>query len=140
MKGRAFLQTARWLLQHGGNEQDWRTATSRAYYALLLECRDLLEDGGIVIPPKQAVHAAVRLCFSYAADDDLKQIGDALDTLTRLRNAADYSTRASAWFTTMYKTQEAVALSQDALAILDQITADPVRHAASRAALQAAKA
>lgn len=41
MNGRAFLEVARGLAQDA-TEAHWRSALGRAYYALLLEARDLL--------------------------------------------------------------------------------------------------
>ena len=41
MKGREFLTVAQQLLQ-GGTEGHWRSASGRAYYALLIEGREAL--------------------------------------------------------------------------------------------------
>lgn len=41
MRGREFLETADRLASMTA-EPDWRSAMSRAYYALFLECRDAL--------------------------------------------------------------------------------------------------
>lgn len=136
MDGRAFLDLARELLL-GKTEAHWRGAAGRAYYALLLECREALRRWGIALPSGHGIHAFVRLRFSYAADADLKVIGRTLDHLVRLRNFADYELPSSPSFKSSLRAQKAVTESATALALLDAIEADPAHRSAAIAALKA---
>jgi uncharacterized protein (UPF0332 family) len=124
MDGRAFLSTARQLVGSRA-EEDWRTAASRAYYALFLECREALHRWGFVISQRDRAHAEVRLRFSYAADPDLKHIGTTLDRLSQLRNRADYDLAPAPWFLTNVEAKEAVTKADKAIALLDQSMRTP---------------
>jgi hypothetical protein len=89
MQGRAFIDLAADVLA-GNTEPHRRGAAGRAYYGLMLECRDALFRWGFNLPPRDSVHTFVRLRFGYAADPDLKKIGRVLEDLVKLRNRADY--------------------------------------------------
>ncbi len=136
MQGRDYVAYARGLLG-GGTEVSWRTAAGRAYYGLMLECREALSRWGFPLPPHENVHSFVRLRFVYPADADLKKIGAILETLNRLRNEADYRL-SSTWFATDARARLAVVDATTALALLDAIVSDPVRAAAAVAAIRAA--
>src|SRR5947209_18448632 len=135
MDGRAFLGIARELML-GGSEPHWRAAAGRAYYALMLEGREALRAWGFVLPPRDQVHAFVRLRFTYAADPDAKSIGWDLDRLVQLRNHADYDLSAPQ-FATDGRAQDSINRAARALALLDAIAGDPVRRAAVVADIQA---
>jgi hypothetical protein len=135
MDGRQFLDSARRMAK-GHIEADWRTAAGRAYYALFIECRDVLLRWGFTIRRDKA-HHVVRLRFTYAAVPELKQIGLQLEQLGRLRTSADYETSLSGQFSNGKAAQQAVKDSEGAITILDQIEADPSRRAAAMAAIQA---
>ncbi|MCI0638221.1 MAG: hypothetical protein L0Y72_10285 [Gemmataceae bacterium] len=134
MAGRRFLDVAHALIV-GQSEYFWRAAVVNAYYALFLECRDALLAWGHKPTPGQNVHAWARLKFAYSSSSDLKAIGDALDELVRMRNKASYDLAATVMFSAPATAQNAIRRSVQALAILDQILADPVRQKAAIASL-----
>jgi uncharacterized protein (UPF0332 family) len=136
MDGRTFLDVARELIQ-GQSEAHWRTAAGRAYYSLILEARAALLRWGILIPPRDSVHAAVRLRFLYASDPDLHQFGLTLDDLGQLRNEADYRLSRAGSFATAAAATRAVNQAVQALAALDQVEADKLRLAAAAADIRA---
>lgn len=137
MDGRAFLDLARQLIL-GTTEAHWRGAAGRAYYALMLECREALRRWGFAPPSGHGVHSFVRLRFVYAHDLDLKEIGYKLEKLGKIRNFADYEIPSSPFFKSAKIAQESIDDATDALALLDQIEADPPRRAAAVAAINTA--
>ncbi len=136
MDGRKFLDVAGELVV-GRSEAHWRAAAGRAYYAVLLEGRDCLHRWGFTPPPRDQVHAFVRLRFTYAPDPDLRQIGIALDYLSQLRNRADYE-MSSASFATDRRAHRALTDATRAISILDAIDSAPPRRAAAIAAIRTA--
>jgi uncharacterized protein (UPF0332 family) len=137
MDGREFLTAARRLLQTK-MEADLRSATSRAYYALMHEAKALLLQWGFAILPRENVHTFVRLRFSYAQNVDTKEIGRRLDKLVKWRNAADYQLTTIGPFGSDQLPQQAVDEAKDTIALLDALDANSARRAAAIAAIQAA--
>jgi hypothetical protein len=135
MEGRAFLESAKRLIGSTA-EEDWRTAAGRAYYALMLEGREVLHRWGFVAPNNDKVHSYVRLRFVYATDPDLKTIGYLLEDLTKLRNAADYKLNTLGPFASLSPTRQAILDSSAGIVKLAGIDADPVRRAAAIAAIR----
>jgi hypothetical protein len=135
MDGRAFLDVAQRLSQER-TEADWRSAVGRAYYGLLLEGRAALRRWGFVSPPRDQVHRFVRLCLVYAADQDLKNIGRALEELQKLRNQADYEPEQVGRFASSLVAQQAVAKARAAIALLDHVETDANRRAAAIATIR----
>ena len=134
--GRAFLEVAR-ELAGGATEAHWRSATGRAYYALMLEARDLLDGWGIPTPPRDRVHGFVRLKLLYAADPDLKQVGLTLERLARYRNDADYQlSDPRRRFANAAEANKSVQDAGKAIALLDQIEGDPPRRTAAIASIR----
>jgi hypothetical protein len=136
MKGR-LLDLAVEVLS-GGTEVHWRGALGRAYYALMLECREALFRWGFKLPPRDNVHTWVRLRFTFPADPDLKVLGLALDRLGRLRNAADYDLATLPAFANDQRARDSVQEVTYALALVDAIDADPSRRLPFVAAIQKA--
>jgi hypothetical protein len=137
MQGRAFLKVARQLLA-GGSEASRRSATGRAYYGLLHECRDSLYRWGIAMPPRENVHSFVRLRFIFAADPGLKEIGGRIEKLVKLRNRADYDLSTQTDFVSDKHTERMLNEAEKSLALLDAINADPARQAAAIVAVRKA--
>lgn len=136
MDGRAFLDSAQRLVQ-GTLEADWRSTSGRAYYALFSEARAALRRWGFLPNRGEPIHAWVRLRFAYANESDLKQIGQWLDWLGQLRNEADYRLDHPGRFHDASESRIAIQMSRRAIALLDQIEADPARRAAALAAVAA---
>ncbi len=90
---------------------------------------------GGTVPPRQNVHAFVRLQLLYASDADLKTAGRSLDDLGLLRNRASYRLSPSKEFASGAAAQQAIQEAADHIAILDAIEADPARLAAAIASL-----
>ena len=130
MRGRAFIDLAPDILA-GNTEAHRRGAAGRAYYGLMLECRDALFRWGFTLPPRDSVHTFARLRFSYAAPPDLKSISWSLDRLVKLRNHADYDLSPHVDFASNTRPQQAIDDAKAALVVLDAIDADPARQAAA---------
>ena len=134
MPGRGFLDVAR-DFAGGPTEYHQRAAVVNAYYALVLECRDALFRWGIAMPPRDKMHAWVRLRFTYAGDADLRFIGFTLDDMVKDRNKASYDLQAPQ-FGTPAIALNAIKKATTALARLGQIDADPARRAAAIASIK----
>lgn len=131
MDGRAFLDVARELVG-GATEAHRRAAAGRAYYALMLEARELLGRWGLSGPPRDGVHAFVRLRLLYSDDPGLKQVGLTLERLGRLRNDADYQlTDPRRQFPRTGTVEAAVRDAGKAIALLDDVEQDGIRRAAA---------
>ena len=135
MDSRRFLDLARRLLADP-REENWRAAAGRAYYALMLTCRDALRAWGFVPQRGENIHPFVRLRFYYGTLHELKTIGDALDNLSQLRSKADYDMH-SPRFATDADAVNAVSEAAAALALLDAIETDPARRNAAIADIRA---
>jgi hypothetical protein len=114
----------------------WRAVIIHAYYALLLESRDAMTRWGLPPLTRQQLHAQVRLRLVYSTDRELKDIGDALETLGKHRNLASYDLRPLPLFATATDAVDDVKLAAAALAQLDAIDADPARRAAAVASIR----
>lgn len=82
-------------LSMGLREADWRTATSRAYYAAFHKARRLLVRNGFTVPRGDQAHAYLWLRLCNCQHADVADAGLALNDLRRARNQADYDVDAS---------------------------------------------
>jgi uncharacterized protein (UPF0332 family) len=84
-----FLELAgEWCI--GTREGEWRTAMSRAYFAVFHVARQLLQQGGFVVPDGDQAHAYLWLRLSNSGHPDVNRGGNDLNNMRRLRNWADY--------------------------------------------------
>ena len=127
MDPRRFFDLARELFARGG-EEAWRSAVGRAYYALLLACRDALARWDFPPPPASNVHRQTRVAFERADDTDLKVIGVSLGDLAKWRVIADSELSDPAPRGLQF-VRRAIEASESALGLLDAIDADPIRRA-----------
>jgi hypothetical protein len=134
MDPKRFLDVARRLLTRSA-EEDWRTAANRAYYSLMIPCRDALSQWGFVAPKADAVHQFVRSRFYLSSYPDLTPIGTILNHLSHLRNQADYE-MSSLQFKTVSVVRQAVLDADDGLKQLDALQADAAKLAAAIAAIR----
>ncbi len=135
MDGRAFLDVAE-ELSRGATETHWRAAAGRAYYALMLEGRDLLHRWGFDPPPRENVHSFVRLRLLYSSDGDLKRVGRTLEDLVQRRNMADYGLDTPGDFASAERAIEAIHKAGDAISWLDLVDGDTPRREAAIASIQ----
>ncbi len=89
MNERDFLTLAVSLAAES-TEAAWRTAVSRAYYAVFHVARLLLQDLGFAIPRADRAHAYLTLRLQNCGNPQVGQAGTDLEDLRRLRNRADY--------------------------------------------------
>jgi uncharacterized protein (UPF0332 family) len=89
MTGRDFLDVAFDLLA-GSREADWRSATSRAYYAGFHCARELLLSWGFSVPISEQAHAYLWRRLSNCGHPDIREAGLRMYQLRGTRNWADY--------------------------------------------------
>jgi len=77
-------------LSTGSREADWRSATSRAYYAAFHKARRLFLRNGFVVPRGEQAHAYLWLRLSNSQHPDVDNVGVLLSQLKTSRNRADY--------------------------------------------------
>jgi uncharacterized protein (UPF0332 family) len=90
MDPKQFQYLASGLAEHGTSESEFRTAISRAYYAVFNLGVILLNELGFTIPKNQYAHEEVRRHFNNSGDNDLIELAIKIDDLRTKRNHADY--------------------------------------------------
>ena len=120
---RDFLSLAA-NLANGTTEAEWRTASSRAYYAAFHVARRLLLDLGFRVPRAERAHGYLWLRLSNAGHADVILAGGRLDDLRRHRNQADYDDHL---FIAQATTDADVRLAEKVIQALDAAAVDPVR-------------
>lgn len=88
MDPREFLTVAANL--HASDEAGRRTSVSRAYYALFLSARDLLEAESLPIMHSAEDHQLVPNYLGDSGDQAIVDVGDAIRDLRHERTVADY--------------------------------------------------
>lgn len=123
MNFRDYLTLAH-TLSSGTTEAEWRSASSRAYYATFHVARLLLLDLGFRVPQADRAHGYLWLRLSNAGHADTMKVGSRLRNLRQQRNWADYDDRRTITQTeAIYNVQEAEEIIQ----ALDAAAIDPIR-------------
>lgn len=89
MTGDDFLTVAERLAREA-TEADWRSAVSRAYYAVFHAVRVLFQDLGFVVPRADRCHAYLHLRLHNCGDAQMQFAGLKMNDLRQFRNQADY--------------------------------------------------
>src|SRR3954453_3401182 len=80
-------------LANGTTEAEWRSTSSRGYYAAFHVARQLLLSLGFRVPQADRAHGYLWLRLSNAGIAEVKDAGSLLNDLRRERNRADYDDR-----------------------------------------------
>jgi uncharacterized protein (UPF0332 family) len=123
MNGRDFLTLAVQLSKES-TEAAWRSAVSRAYYAVFHVARDLLAVLGFTVPYGDRAHSYLWMRLSNSSDPDIEDAGAALNTLRQNRNRSDYDLHLNV---KVRDAQDAVQLAQGAIQTLDTASSTPLR-------------
>jgi uncharacterized protein (UPF0332 family) len=123
MNGRDFLPLAA-RLAAGADEADWRTAVSRAYYAIFHVARRLLTDLNFTVPRADRAHQYLVFRLSNSGEAAVEHAGRDLETLRRLRNRADYDELPAL---TQPQAAAAVQVAQGVVRALDAARQEPTR-------------
>jgi len=111
-------------LAGGTTEAEWRSASSRAYYAAFHVGRVLLLDLRFRVPQADRAHGYLWLRLSNAGHTDTMKAGRRLGQLRRERNWADYDAhRTITRATAIQNVQEAEKIIQ----ALDAAAIEPIR-------------
>src|SRR5438874_84346 len=94
MNGRDFLQAAR-RMAGSTEESDWRSATSRAYYAAFHVARDLLAALRFRTPRADRAHNYLYVRLNNCGEATVERAASQLRDLRTVRNEADYDIRSS---------------------------------------------
>jgi uncharacterized protein (UPF0332 family) len=89
MKWDAFLETARRLAQ-GATEGDWRSAASRAYYAVFHFFQEWLAGQGISLGSGPEAHRRLYHGRLECREGAVQAVARRIDDLRTVRNTADY--------------------------------------------------
>ena len=123
MNWRDFLLLASRLAAET-TEADWRTAVSRAYYAVFHVARHLLSDLKFTVPRADRAHQYLVFRLSNSGETVVEQAGRDLDTLRRLRNRADYDAMPAL---TQPQAVAAAQLAEGIIQALDAARQEPTR-------------
>jgi uncharacterized protein (UPF0332 family) len=122
MNPRLFLTQAQRLMISVA-EEDWRTATSRAYYAAFHLACAFMTNLGFAVPNAERAHGYLWLRLQNCGDATVQRAGILLNDLRQQRNRADYDLHRS------FTQARALAAVQDAttmIQILDAVV-EPTR-------------
>ncbi len=123
MNFRDYLAVAA-TLARGKTEAEWRSATSRAYYAAFHAGRQFLLSLQFRVPKADRAHAYVWMRLSNAGDAGVCHAGSDLSSLRGYRNEADYDELPPQ---PQGQAQGNVALATAVLQALDAALIEPIR-------------
>lgn len=123
MNFRDYLTLAR-TLAAGATEAEWRSASSRAYYAAFHVARLLLLGLRFRVPQADRAHGYLWLRLSNADHADTITAGRSLGQLRRQRNWADYDDRRTI---TKAGAIQNVQEAEEIIRALDAAAIDPIR-------------
>jgi uncharacterized protein (UPF0332 family) len=123
MDFRDYLSVAA-TLANETTEAEWRSASSRAYYAAFHVARRLLLSLGFRVPHADRAHGYLWLRLSNAGVAEVTSAGGRLNDLRRERNQADYDDRRMILQT---DATQNVRLATDIIQALDAAAVEPVR-------------
>jgi uncharacterized protein (UPF0332 family) len=112
MKPGEFLDCATRLAQ-GAAESDWRSAISRAYYAVFHHFRELFVGHGLNLGRGGQSHFNLYAGLLHCGFGAVSPIGSAIDAMRKKRVDADYELQAAIAQT---QAHEAVKRAQDVIA------------------------
>jgi uncharacterized protein (UPF0332 family) len=123
MNPRKFLALAR-RLAAGTEEEDWRTAVSRAYYAAFHVACDLMTGLGFTVPNAEQAHGYLWLRLQNCGHPPTINAGVDLKDLRRSRNRADYYMRKGV---SAGDARSEIVRAESILQALDSAAVAPVR-------------
>jgi uncharacterized protein (UPF0332 family) len=123
MDFRDYLSLAR-ALAAANTEAEWRSASSRAYYAAFHVARRLLLDLSFRVPRADKAHSYLWLRLSNAGHADVITAGGRLGGLRQERNRADYDDYRPV---TQATATSNVLLAEEIIQALDAAAVEPVR-------------
>jgi uncharacterized protein (UPF0332 family) len=120
---RDFLAVSKYLAARG-TEAEWRTAVSRAYFAVFHVARNLMEDLGFVVPRADPAPGYLWKRLSNAGDAQVQQAGARLNGLRGDRNQADYDLPRTFHMGTI---RALIQRAEQAIQILEAAAHEPTR-------------
>jgi uncharacterized protein (UPF0332 family) len=122
MTPRDILNVADGLIT-GTHEAEWRSAVSRAYYAIFHMARILFRACGFIVPQADQAHAYLWLRLSNSGHVDVTNAGHDLNQLRQIRNWADYDLEQSLDHATALGWVQA---ADEVFQLLESVAAEPV--------------
>jgi uncharacterized protein (UPF0332 family) len=119
MTGRDFLPLAK-QLAGGADEPEWRTATSRAYYAAFHVARNLFVALRFVVPHEEKAHVYLYHRLNNCGEAAVQGTANKLNNLRRRRNQADYDCHLSL---TQAEANQMVQAAEEIIQALDNLSA-----------------
>ncbi len=117
MNFRDFLAVAS-NLAAGDEEAEWRSAVSRAYYAVFHVACEWLHGLGFQVPRADRAHAYLWRRLSNCGDAPISNAGRSLNELRGRRNEADYDSHRSVF---RVDAENAVKLAEELVESLDAV-------------------